>query len=48
MFGLFKMWSGKIMWRIFWKIVYKDILNLGDISILLNFEVVEDIIENVL
>jgi acetyl-CoA synthetase len=44
--GLPKTRSGKIMRRILRKIAEKDTSNLGDISTLLNPEVVEDIIEN--
>ena len=43
-FGLPKTRSGKIMRRILRKIANKDTSNLGDISTLLNPEVVEDII----
>lgn len=46
--GLPKTRSGKIMRRILRKIAHKDTSNLGDISTLLNPEVVEDIIKNVL
>ena len=44
--GLPKTRSGKIMRRILRKIANKDSSNLGDISTLLNPEVVEDIIKN--
>lgn len=44
--GLPKTRSGKIMRRILRKIACKDTSNLGDISTLLNPEVVQDIIEN--
>jgi len=44
--GLPKTRSGKIMRRILRKIAHKEIDNLGDISTLLNPEVVERIIEN--
>ena len=44
--GLPKTRSGKIMRRILRKIAHKDSSNLGDISTLLNPEVVEDIIKN--
>ena len=46
--GLPKTRSGKIMRRILRKIAYKDTSNLGDISTLLNPEVVQDIIEKAL
>jgi acetyl-CoA synthetase len=46
--GLPKTRSGKIMRRILRKIASKDTSNLGDISTLLNPEVVEEIIENAL
>ncbi len=46
--GLPKTRSGKIMRRILRKIVCKDTSNLGDISTLLNPEVVQDIMDNVL
>ena len=44
--GLPKTRSGKIMRRILRKIASKDTSNLGDISTLLNPEVVEMIMEN--
>ncbi|MEQ6123214.1 acetate--CoA ligase [Pseudotenacibaculum sp. MALMAid0570] len=44
--GLPKTRSGKIMRRILRKVASNDISNLGDVSTLLNPEVVEDIIEN--
>ena len=44
--GLPKTRSGKIMRRILRKIAHKEVDNLGDISTLLNPEVVERIIEN--
>jgi acetyl-CoA synthetase len=46
--GLPKTRSGKIMRRILRKIASKDTENLGDISTLLNPEVVKDIMDNVL
>ena len=46
--GLPKTRSGKIMRRILRKIAHKDTSNLGDISTLLNPEVVQDIMDNVL
>tara|TARA_R110002049_G_C9171050_1_gene561953 strand:- start:1037 stop:2944 length:1908 start_codon:yes stop_codon:yes gene_type:complete len=46
--GLPKTRSGKIMRRILRKIACKDTKNLGDISTLLNPEVVQDIMNNVL
>lgn len=46
--GLPKTRSGKIMRRILRKIAEKDTSNLGDISTLLNPEVVQEIIENAL
>jgi len=46
--GLPKTRSGKIMRRILRKIASKDTSNLGDISTLLNPEVVEEIMENAL
>jgi acetyl-CoA synthetase len=46
--GLPKTRSGKIMRRILRKIAEKDTDNLGDISTLLNPEVVQDIMDNVL
>ncbi|WP_339662635.1 acetate--CoA ligase [uncultured Polaribacter sp.] len=46
--GLPKTRSGKIMRRILRKIAEKDTSNLGDISTLLNPEVVEDIMNNAL
>lgn len=46
--GLPKTRSGKIMRRILRKIACNDTSNLGDISTLLNPEVVEDIIEKAL
>ncbi len=46
--GLPKTRSGKIMRRILRKIATKDTTNLGDISTLLNPEVVQDIIEKAL
>ncbi len=46
--GLPKTRSGKIMRRILRKIAHKDTGNLGDISTLLNPEVVEDIMDNAL
>ncbi|MEZ4875004.1 MAG: acetate--CoA ligase [Flavobacteriaceae bacterium] len=46
--GLPKTRSGKIMRRILRKIAHKDTSNLGDISTLLNPEVVEEIIQNAL
>ena len=46
--GLPKTRSGKIMRRILRKIACKDTSNLGDISTLLNPEVVEEIMKNVL
>lgn len=46
--GLPKTRSGKIMRRILRKIAEKDTSNLGDISTLLNPEVVEDIMDNAL
>lgn len=46
--GLPKTRSGKIMRRILRKIAHKDTSNLGDISTLLNPEVVEEIIKNTL
>lgn len=46
--GLPKTRSGKIMRRILRKIASKDISNLGDISTLLNPEVVQDIIDDAL
>ncbi len=46
--GLPKTRSGKIMRRILRKIASKDINNLGDISTLLNPEVVQEIIDNAL
>ncbi len=46
--GLPKTRSGKIMRRILRKIAIKDTSNLGDISTLLNPEVVQDIIEKAL
>jgi len=45
--GLPKTRSGKIMRRILRKIAHKDTSNLGDISTLLNPEVVQDIMDNV-
>lgn len=44
--GLPKTRSGKIMRRILRKIACKDTSNLGDISTLLNPEVVEEIMKN--
>ena len=44
--GLPKTRSGKIMRRILRKIAHKEFDNLGDISTLLNPEVVENIIKN--
>ncbi len=44
--GLPKTRSGKIMRRILRKIAHKDLNNLGDISTLLNPEVVQEIIHN--
>ena len=44
--GLPKTRSGKIMRRILRKIAHNDIANLGDVSTLLNPEIVKDIIEN--
>ena len=44
--GLPKTRSGKIMRRILRKIASKDTSNLGDISTLLNPEVVETIMKN--
>nr|WP_321234214.1 acetate--CoA ligase [uncultured Psychroserpens sp.] len=46
--GLPKTRSGKIMRRILRKIAHKDASNLGDISTLLNPEVVQDIMDNAL
>ena len=46
--GLPKTRSGKIMRRILRKIAEKDTSNLGDISTLLNPEVVQDIMDNAL
>ncbi|PNQ72555.1 acetate--CoA ligase [Hanstruepera neustonica] len=46
--GLPKTRSGKIMRRILRKIAHKDTSNLGDISTLLNPEVVQDIMDNAL
>jgi acetyl-CoA synthetase len=46
--GLPKARSGRIMRRILSKIADKDTSNLGDISTLLNPEVVQDIMDNVL
>ena len=46
--GLPKTRSGKIMRRILRKIASKDTSNLGDISTLLNPEVVEEIMKNAL
>ncbi len=46
--GLPKTRSGKIMRRILRKIAHKDTENLGDISTLLNPEVVQEIIDNAL
>jgi len=46
--GLPKTRSGKIMRRILRKIACKDTSNLGDISTLLNPEVVQDIMDNAL
>ena len=43
--GLPKTRSGKIMRRILRKLASKDISNLGDISTLLNPDVVEEIIK---
>ena len=43
--GLPKTRSGKIMRRILRKVASRDLTNLGDISTLLNPEVVEDIIK---
>ena len=44
--GLPKTRSGKIMRRILRKIAHKDTGNLGDISTLLNPDVVQSIIDN--
>jgi acetyl-CoA synthetase len=46
--GLPKTRSGKIMRRILRKIAHKDTENLGDISTLLNPEVVQEIMDNAL
>jgi acetyl-CoA synthetase len=46
--GLPKTRSGKIMRRILRKIAHKDTANLGDISTLLNPEVVQEIMDNAL
>ena len=46
--GLPKTRSGKIMRRILRKIASGDAENLGDISTLLNPEVVQDIIDNII
>ena len=43
--GLPKTRSGKIMRRILRKVASKDLSNLGDISTLLNPEIVEEIIK---
>jgi acetyl-CoA synthetase len=44
--GLPKTRSGKIMRRILRKIAHNELDNLGDVSTLLNPEVVQDIIDN--